>query len=134
MPEGHDYPAAPTGLFEQLLADPDVSILVAEEDGELLGYTACGSNRDPDALPGVGEVRSMFVASTSWRGGVGSALLAAALDDLRRRGYADVTLWSFNANDRANAFYERAGFTRDGAEKSNERWAHIPEVRYRRSL
>jgi GNAT superfamily N-acetyltransferase len=111
-----------------------VSILVAEEGNELLGYTACGSNRDPDALPEVGEVRSMFVASTSWRGGVGSTLLGAALDDLRRRGYSEVTLWSLNANGRANAFYERAGFTRDGTEKSNERWAHLPEVRYRRSL
>jgi GNAT superfamily N-acetyltransferase len=111
-----------------------VSLLVAEVDNELLGYTACGTNRDPDAQPEVGELRSMFVAPASWRDGVGSALLAAALDDLRGRGYTEATLWSFHANDRANAFYERAGFTRDGAERANERWARIPEVRYRRSL
>jgi GNAT superfamily N-acetyltransferase len=134
LPAGHEYPAAPSGLFEQLLDNPDVSLLVADEDGELVGYTACGANRDPDVRPEVGEVRSMFVASTHWRAGVGRALLAAAIEDLRRRSYAEATLWSFKANDRANGFYESAGFSRDDAEKSNQRWAHLPEVRYRRSL
>jgi ribosomal protein S18 acetylase RimI-like enzyme len=76
----------------------------------------------------------MFVASSAWRRGVGSALMDAALDDLRERGYAAAVVWSFADNDRANAFYERIGFTRDGGERSNEAWAHIPEVRYRRSL
>ena len=112
-----------------------MTLLVAEDDdGELVGYTACGENRDPDAAPGTGEVRTMFVAPHAWRGGVGRALLAAALRDLRERGYSTATLWSFAANERANAFYESAGFTRDGSERTEEVWAHIPEVRYRRSL
>ena len=38
------------------------------------------------------------------------------------------------ANERANAFYERAGFPLDGAAKTEDAWAHLPEVRYRRSL
>ena len=76
----------------------------------------------------------MFVASSAWRRGVGRALMDAALDDLRERGYTAAVVWSFADNDRANAFYERMGFARDGAERSNAVWAHIPEVRYRRSL
>ncbi len=112
-----------------------MSVLVAEGDGRgLLGYVGCGTNRDPDPPPDAGEVRSMFVASSAWRRGVGSALMDAALDDLRERGYTAAVVWSFADNDPANAFYERMGFTRDGAERSNEAWAHIPEVRYRRNL
>jgi ribosomal protein S18 acetylase RimI-like enzyme len=111
-----------------------VSVLVADDDGRLLGYVGCGANRDPDPPPHVGEVRSMFVASTAWRGGVGRALMDAALDDLRERGYTEAVVWSFADNDRANGFYERMGFTRDGEERSNEAWAHIPEARYRRAL
>jgi GNAT superfamily N-acetyltransferase len=107
---------------------------MAEDAGEVVGYTACGESRDPDAAPEVGELRTMFVSSARWRGGVGTALLAAALDELRRRGYAEATLWSFADNTRANAFYEANGFRQDGAERTEERWAHIPEVRYRRSL
>jgi GNAT superfamily N-acetyltransferase len=111
-----------------------VSVLVAEADGELQGYVGCGTNRDHDAPAEAGEVRSMFVATNAWRRGVGRALMDAALDDLRERGYTTAVVWSFAANDRANAFYERMGFRRDGGERSNEAWAHTPEIRYRRSL
>ena len=109
-------------------------MLLAEEDGELLGFTACGETRDPDASATVGEVRTFFVAPGRWRRGVGRALMAAALDSLRERGYREATVWSFAGNDRDNRFYERAGFARDGAEKTEAEWAHVLEVRYRRSL
>jgi GNAT superfamily N-acetyltransferase len=107
---------------------------MAEDDGELLGYTACGTSRDADVPPEVGEVRTMFVSPTAWRRGVGRALMAAGLAELRRRGFTEATVWSFADNDRANAFYEASGFARDGAEKRQEHWAHLLEVRYRRSL
>jgi ribosomal protein S18 acetylase RimI-like enzyme len=111
-----------------------VSVLVAEEDGALLGFVACGECRDPDAGPGTGELQTFFVAAESWRSGVGRALMAAALADLAARGYAEATVWSFAANERANAFYEAHGFTPDGAERAEEDWADIPEIRYRRTL
>ena len=109
-------------------------MLLAEDDGELLGFTVCGECRDADADERVGEVRTLFVAPAAWRRGVGSALMAAALDDLRARGYAEATVWSFDANERANRFYESRGFARDGVEKTEEVWADLTEVRYRRSL
>jgi GNAT superfamily N-acetyltransferase len=109
-------------------------VLVAEEDAEIVGYTGCGTSRDSDTGPEVGEVRNMFVAPRRWRAGVGRALMDAALDDLRERGYSEAIVWSFADNARANAFYESFGFRRDGAERSEERWANILEVRYRRSL
>ena len=109
-------------------------MLLAEEGGELLGFTACGESRDPDAASHAGEVRTLFVAAGRWRRGVGSALMAAALDDLRERGYTEATVWSFAANERANRFYESQGFEHDGSEKTEEVWAHLTEIRYRRSL
>lgn len=109
-------------------------MLMAEEDGELLGLSACGESRDDDADPSVGEVRSFFVAAGRWRRGVGRELMAATLDSLRERGCSEATVWSFAANERANSFYERFGFTRDGAQKTEDVWAQLPEVRYRRAL
>jgi GNAT superfamily N-acetyltransferase len=109
-------------------------MLVAEEDGELLGFTGCGVSRDPDAGSEAGEIRTLFVATGRWRRGIGAALMAAALDDLAARGYVEATVWSFAANDSANAFYESHSFTRDGAERREEHWADILEVRYRRAL
>jgi GNAT superfamily N-acetyltransferase len=109
-------------------------MLLVEDGGELLGFTTCGESRDADADDSTGEVRTLFVAPSAWRHGVGRALMAAGLDDLRAGGYSEATVWSFAANERANAFYERQGFTHDGAERAEEVWAHLPEVRYRRAL
>jgi GNAT superfamily N-acetyltransferase len=109
-------------------------MLLAEENGELRGFTACGESRDPDADESVGEVRTMFVAAGGWGQGVGTALMAAALDHLRARGCSEATVWSFADNDRANRFYEARGFKPDGTARSEDVWAHIREVRYRRGL
>lgn len=109
-------------------------MLVADAAGELAGYTACGASRDPDASDRVGELQTLFVAAGRWRGGVGRGLMAAALADLAERGYTEATVWSFAANERANSFYESEGFEPDGARRTEETWAHIPEVRYRRAL
>jgi GNAT superfamily N-acetyltransferase len=134
LPPGHEFPEPDAERWFALIEDPGVSMLLAEEDAELLGFSTSGESRDDDADASVGEVRSFFVAAGRWGQGVGRALMAAALDSLRERGSTEATVWSFAANTRANAFYERAGFTRDGAEKTEEAWAHLLEIRYRRSL
>jgi hypothetical protein len=63
LPEGHPFPER----WYALRDDPAVSMLIAEEDGELLGFTTCGESRDPDASDNVGELRSFFVAAGRWR-------------------------------------------------------------------
>ncbi len=108
--------------------------LVAELDGEVVGWVSFGENRDLDAAPQVGELRALFVRPAAWGRGAGSALVAGVIDGLRELGYREATLWSFDQNDRANAFYERHGFRRDGAEQRREVFAGALEVRYRRSL
>ncbi len=134
LPEGHAFPPVDPERWHALHADSAVTLLLAEEDGEPVGFTVSGESRDPDASAEVGEVRTLFVAAGGWGRGTGRALIAAALDDLRARGYAEATVWSFDANERANAFYEAAGFARDGAERTEDVWANLTEVRYRRAL
>ena len=130
----HAFPDPDPERWYTLIEDPAVLMLVAEDGGEIVGFTTSGESRDADASPNAGEIRSFFVGPAHWRRGIGRHLLAVALDSLRDRGFTEVTLWSFAANERANAFYEAHGFGRDAAEKTEEAWAHIPEVRYRRSL
>jgi ribosomal protein S18 acetylase RimI-like enzyme len=134
LPDGHRLPDPQPQRMRDRIAGGEVSVLVAEPEGELAGFVACGPSRDPEPEPGVGEVQSFFVGAGRWGRGIGRALMAAALEDLRRRGYAAATVWSFDSNERANAFYESHGFQRDGATRTEEVWAHIPEVRYRRTL
>jgi GNAT superfamily N-acetyltransferase len=104
-------------------------------DGDsLVGWVTYGVNRDADAGLDEGELRSIFVDPGAWRSGVGSALLEHALKALAEQGYRAATLWSFADNDRANGFYARHGFVRDGAEQRREFSAGAVEVRYRRPL
>jgi RimJ/RimL family protein N-acetyltransferase len=128
------FPSRDTDRWHQLHADPAVTMLLADDGGEMLGVTVCGESRDPDAGDHVGELRMIFAAPAAWGRAVGSALMAAALDDLRERGYSEATVWSFADNERANRFYESSGFERDGTERTEAEWADIRQVRYRRTL
>jgi RimJ/RimL family protein N-acetyltransferase len=132
LPPGHPFPDPQPDRMRE--AADRGTLFVAEQSGELAGFVAVGSSRDPDPEPGVGEVRSFFVAAGRWRRGIGRELMAAGLAGLEERGYEQAIVWSFADNERANAFYERQGFARDGATRTEVVWALIPEVRYRRTL
>ena len=106
-------------------------ITVAEDRSAPLGYVAAGPSRDPDVLKPTGEIWSIFLEPGALGRGVGSLLMEGALDQLAQ--FDEVTVWSFRDNERANSFYERHGFVRDGAEKRMAEWAQVPTVRYRRS-
>jgi GNAT superfamily N-acetyltransferase len=121
-------------MGQSAAGEPGVERTVAVVDGRIVGFCTHGSSRDQDAPAHVGEVRAMFVHPDRWRSGVGTALVSNAVESLRNAGYREVTLWSFRDNERANAFYERQGFRRDGATQTREPFGGAEEVRYRRDL
>jgi ribosomal protein S18 acetylase RimI-like enzyme len=118
----------------EALSGAGVDSTLAHVDERLVGWVTHGANRDLDAGRAVGEVRAIQVHPDCWRSGVGSTLLQHALERLREDGYESASLWSFDDNARANAFYERHGFARDGAAQRREFSAGALEVRYRRDL
>jgi ribosomal protein S18 acetylase RimI-like enzyme len=132
LPAGFELPsplAAEAKLADALEA---TDVVVADGGGTPLGFVSAGPSRDPDALS-EGEVWHCFVDPGAWRGGLGARLLGVGCARLRDAGHDEVTLWSFRDNERANAFYERQGFRRDGAQKRMAEWDYLPLVRYRRT-
>jgi RimJ/RimL family protein N-acetyltransferase len=133
-----DYPWPSEEVVERrtraAMAEEGVVLIVAEGPGGPLGYVGYSASRDPDALTGVGEVRTMFVDPSAWGSGIARTLLARALAGLRDDGYREATVWSFLGNERANAFYEAHGMARDGARRREAVWNEIDEVRYRVAL
>jgi ribosomal protein S18 acetylase RimI-like enzyme len=82
--------------------------LVAVADGEIVGSIHVDASRH-----GFGEI-GMAVAR-AWRGrGVGSALLAAAIDDARERGLHKLSLSVFAHNAAGIALYRKYGFVEEG--------------------
>ena len=104
-------------------------VLVAERDGEVVGFAAAGPSPDPE---GAGELFAIDLDPDHWGSGAGRALLEAAQAELERMGFAEWVLWVLPGNARARRFYEKAGFHLDGATHDYEiGGATLPEVRYR---
>ncbi|HEX5147693.1 MAG TPA: GNAT family N-acetyltransferase [Candidatus Limnocylindrales bacterium] len=121
-------------VIAQAMDEPtrEVRIWVVEGAGQVLGLAATGPSRDLDTSPGTGELRAIYLAPEAWSRGLGSALLARAVDDLRERRFAPLILWVLEANLRGRRFYERAGWHPDGARKAIDfDGVPVDEIRYR---
>jgi len=101
--------------------------LVDEHDGVVRGFSGYGPCRDPDKA-GAGEVYALYVGQQWWGQEVGEALLDAAVEGLRREGYAEFVLWVLRDNARARRFYEKQGWVFDGTEQVSQ-WGPV-ESRY----
>jgi GNAT superfamily N-acetyltransferase len=116
-------------------SDPDAlpRIWVLEEDGAVVGLATTRPCPDPDVPPGTGELHSIYLAPEVWSRGLGVPLMAAALDDLRSRGYGPLVLWVIEGNERGRRFYEREGWRSDGGRQPIDfGGVLVDEIRYRR--
>ena len=113
--------------WKRNLDDPRVPVFVADEDG-IVGFVCVGPSRDPDCD---GELYGIYVVPEAWGKGAGPALMEAGLDYLRGE-FSEAILWVLQDNPRARRFYERHGWTLDGASKrSRHLGVDVDEVRYR---
>ena len=83
-----------------------VYVGVAYRDARAVGHVAVRR------LAGELEVKRMFVAAAERGHGVGSALLTAAEDAVRRLGFRRVVLQTGDRQPEAVATYTKAGYTR----------------------
>jgi ribosomal protein S18 acetylase RimI-like enzyme len=123
--------------WRRRLEDGTGQVLVCEREGRMAGFIAFGPGRDDDAVAEeVAEIYALYLDPRDWRQGYGSALLGEALAALREQGYAEVTLWVLDNNQRGIGFYEASGFSCDGASKVETAVGGITlnEVRYRLSI
>jgi ribosomal protein S18 acetylase RimI-like enzyme len=104
------------------LAEPDTIILVAERDGEVVGYTYAGiEGTDYMSLRGPAGVLYDIVVDPPYRGqGVGRMLLDATLEALQADGAPRVVLSTAERNEAAQRLFARAGFRRTMIEMTRE--------------
>lgn len=122
--------------FKDRMAANPGRVLLAEADNMATGYVSMGPTRDWDLVdPATGEIYALYVHPDHSRTGLGSALMTAALDTLRRDGFSQVTLWVLADNVPAIRFYQTHGFEPDGRSKL-ETWgdATVAEISMARVL
>jgi ribosomal protein S18 acetylase RimI-like enzyme len=122
--------------WREMLQDTAVNVWLAEEEDRQLGWICIGRSRDPDVEAHGAEIWAMYVAPTSWRQGVGTALWSAAESFIISAGYSSITLWVLGENTRARNFYARLGFVEEPAQvRSRERGGvKVIELRMRRQI
>lgn len=85
-------------------------VLVAELDGQVVGWIAVGPCRDQDRSGAEwGEVQALYVLADHWGKGIGTALWQTGSERLFDQGYGRLSLWVLAANARAISFYQRHG-------------------------
>jgi ribosomal protein S18 acetylase RimI-like enzyme len=104
------------------LDEPSIVILVAERDGEVIGYTYAGiEGNDYMSLRGPAGVLHDIVVDPAQRGqGVGRMLLDATLNALEAKGAPRVVLSTAERNESAQRLFARAGFRRTMIEMTRE--------------
>jgi ribosomal protein S18 acetylase RimI-like enzyme len=104
------------------LDEPNIVILVAERDGEVVGYTYAGvEGNDYMSLRGpAGVLYDIVVDAAHREQGVGRALLDATLEALQAKGAPRVVLSTAERNESAQRLFARAGFRRTMIEMTRE--------------
>ncbi|MFF4031450.1 GNAT family N-acetyltransferase [Streptomyces sviceus] len=109
--------------------------LVAERDGEILGWACHGPYRDGDIPTEDAELYAIYVDPRRYGSGLGHVLLQESVRRCATAGHPRMLLWVLQGNTRARRFYERHGFRADGVEDPYEvDGVLVPEVRYLKDL
>src|SRR3954447_1686957 len=110
--------------FSEHQSDPGRALLVAEQDGAIVGYAMLvhGEPYDENARAVVRrrpttELSKMYVLPDAHGSGVASDLLAAAVEVARDIGAAGIWLGTNQQNVRAHRFYEKSGFEKVGTKR-----------------
>ncbi len=104
------------------LDDPAVVMLVAERDGEVVGYTYAGvEGFDYMALRGPAGILYDIVVDPDHRGhAIGVLLIEATIATLHARGAPRIVLSTAEQNESAQRLFARMGFRRTMIEMTRE--------------
>jgi GNAT superfamily N-acetyltransferase len=99
-------------LYEDWLAEPDAFVLVAESDGQPVGY-ALVHLRGPEETwttgARIGVLETLAVLPGERGRGIGSALFERMYEELRELGVRELEVAVISKNAEALRFYERQG-------------------------
>jgi ribosomal protein S18 acetylase RimI-like enzyme len=115
-------PAGYASFMSTQLEDPDKAVLVADENGEVIGYAfAAVEGYDYMALRGPAGVLQDIIVDPEHRGrGVGRLHIDATLEFFRSRSVPRVVLSTAEQNEAAQRLFASMGFRRTMIEMTRE--------------
>lgn len=111
MPDSDEFALS---FFEGMLADPTVTIFIAEEKGDILGCILCKLNERPENpftyASRVLHIDQISVRPTAQKQGIGAALMQRADAFAAELQVQRIQLESWGFNLDAHRFFESQGF------------------------
>jgi len=109
-------------LGEQLKDDVNVIVLVADLQGDVVGYVYAGLEPISwkELRDACGFIHDIVVEERGRRKGVATALMDAAMAWLKEKGAPRVVLWTADQNEGAQQLFARMGFRRTMVEMTRE--------------
>ena len=111
MPQSADFAAV---FFDKMLADPDITIYIAEENAQAYGYILCkltereeGAFTHPNRFLHIDQIS---IRPDAQRRGAGTALMDQVERLARELGVSKIQLDSWDFNTKAHTFFETLGF------------------------
>ena len=122
MAPGSDPEGGYAWFLGTQLKDDDSVVLVAEQDGRVVGYVYASLEPQSwkELRDACGFVHDVAVAAEARRHGVAAALFDKAIEWLKGRGAPRVVLWSAEGNAGAQRLFEKLGFRRTMVEMTKE--------------
>lgn len=108
-----ETPPTPAEIEARMAAAPRRPWLLAERDGEVVGFAYAGTHRVRAAYRWTVET-SVYLLASEARRGTATALCGVLLEQLRRLGYALALAAIARPNDPSEALHARLGFTHVG--------------------
>ena len=100
--------------YREWIAGDSHALLLAERDGEPVGYAVVSLGGAAPSWGGLGErtseIESLSVLESERGGGVGAELTRAAIAFARERGAGSILVAAAHSNEGALGFYRREGF------------------------
>jgi diamine N-acetyltransferase len=98
------------------LQHPDLEVLIAEHEAELVGYAYLRDNSHSSVRAEQPLEIQRFYVDSSWHGrGIAQELMQKLLERVLERGADALWLGVWEDNPRATRFYEKYGFTKVGS-------------------
>jgi ribosomal protein S18 acetylase RimI-like enzyme len=99
--------------LQQYASHPQAFCLVAQADGELVGFLTAYLSSHPILEGMVGEIEELYVQPQVRCTGMGSALVREAVNLLRQQGAGTIRVHACAESPLARAFWSRLGWEQD---------------------
>ena len=108
--------------FKNAIENKDFVFLVAEDEGQVVGYLHGGKNTENANIPVQYELYGLYVDPCAWRKGVGTALVSTFKESIKHEAFC---LYALKGNKQADNFYVKMGGKHAPQHDMDHTWGNV---------